>query len=173
MNYWKDVDSGPDPPHKLYAVIENIRGSHNYYQYDLIHEAFMLEKVIYSHILFDEGLIPRTILEKVNPLRSIVFVNQETFPGCVVPIRPIGFIKIVKLEKTYSKLISVGLNDPLYEDLRTTSNLTESMKNEVLYQIEYVNSFSDDSTTTRVNWSECGDALKIVSEAMKKYSEGG
>ena len=132
----------------------------------------MLERVIYSHILFDEGLIPRTIIEEAKPLRSIVFIKQETFPGCIVPIRPIGFIKIVKKDKTYSKLISVGLNDALYEDLRTTSNLTESIKNEVLYQIEFVNSFSDDSTTTQMNWLEYEDAIKIVSEATKKYSEG-
>jgi len=171
MNYWKDVDSGPDPPHKLYAVIENIRGSHNYYQYDLIHEAFTLERVIYSHILFDEGLIPRTLIEEANPLRSIVFVKQETFPGCVVPIRPIGFIKISKQNKSYSKLISVGLNDALYEDVLTTSDITDSIRNEVLYQIEYVNSFSDDSKTNQVNWLEYEETLKVVSEAMKKYNE--
>jgi inorganic pyrophosphatase len=172
MNYWRDVNSGPDPPKKLYAVIENIRGNHNYYRYDLIHEAFMLERVIYSHILFDEGFIPRTIIEEANPLRSIVFVKQKTFPRCIVPIRPIGFIKISKQNNNYSKLISVGLNDALYEDLQTISNLSESIKNEILYQINNVNSFSYNSTTTKVNWSECDDAVKIVSEAMKKYSDG-
>ena len=169
MNYWNDIESGPSPPNKLYAVIENTRGSHNYYQYDIRNGVFMLERVLYSHILFDEGFIPRTIDEQERPLKTIVFVKEETFPGCVVPVRPIGLIKFNKQKKSYIQIISVS-NDPLYDDIHTTSDLFDSIKREISYQIEYVDAPIEGSTTIDA-WGDVENSIEIVLDSIAQYRE--
>ena len=170
MNYWNDIESGPSPSKKLYAVIENTRGRHNYYQYDIINEVFKLERVLYSHILFDEGLIPRTIGELEHPLKTLVFVKEETFPGCVVPVRPIGLIKYKKQNKSYIQIISVSLNDLLYDDIHTTSDLFDSVKNEISYQIKYVDTPSE-GTTIIEDWGEVDNAMESVVVSIANYRE--
>lgn len=170
MNYWNDLESGPSPPKKLYAVIENTRGSNNYYQYDVINGVFKLERVLYSHILFDEGLIPRTIGELEHPLKTLVFVKEETFPGCVVSVRPIGLIKYRKQNKSYIQIMSVSLNDPLYESIHTTSDLFDSVKSEISYQIEYIDTLPEESSKIE-DLGEVDNAMESVVVSIANYRE--
>lgn len=52
MNVWKDIPSGDAPPKFLHAVIEVVSGSRDKYEYHLDWEAFVLDRVIPSSVVF-------------------------------------------------------------------------------------------------------------------------
>jgi len=97
LNLWKDIKNlPPSAPNMLYAVIETPRGSKNRYVYDTSSETFGFRVVSYSSSNYpaDCGIIPQTLGNDGNPLNIMVLIDQHTFSGCVIKIKPIGILKM-------------------------------------------------------------------------------
>ncbi len=62
MNLWKDIPPGETPPVILNAVIEVISGSRDKYEYKHEWEAFFLNRIIPSSVVFpvEYGFVPQT-----------------------------------------------------------------------------------------------------------------
>lgn len=81
------LETGPNLPQAIYAVVECLEGGHNKYQYDENRGIFFLNRVLHSSIQYptDYGFVPRTIHEDSDPLDVFVLLEEPTFPGCVIP----------------------------------------------------------------------------------------
>jgi inorganic pyrophosphatase len=77
---------------EILAFIEIPRGSRNKYEYDHVSHSFRLDRVLYSSVHYpaDYGFIPETLAPDGDPLDILVLVQEPTFPGCLVPARPVG-----------------------------------------------------------------------------------
>lgn len=75
----------------LLAFIEIPRGSRNKYEYDEATATFRLDRLLCSSVrtLTDEGFIPETLAPDGDHLDALV-VQEPTFPGCLIAIRPLG-----------------------------------------------------------------------------------
>lgn len=62
MNLWRDVPPGDEHPEILNVIVEVISGSRDKYEYNREWEAFVLERVLYSFVVFpvEYGFIPQT-----------------------------------------------------------------------------------------------------------------
>ncbi|RLI43209.1 inorganic pyrophosphatase, partial [Candidatus Bathyarchaeota archaeon] len=91
-NLWRDLPTGPDPPHKVYTIVEVPNGCSNKYEFDCETGIFKLDRVLYSALYYpgDYGIIPRTWSIDEDPLDILVLTTKPTFPGCVMIARPIG-----------------------------------------------------------------------------------
>lgn len=78
MDYWRDLQSGPNAPDIVYAVIENPKGTENKYEYDIGEKAIVLDRVLYSAMQYPEdyGLIQRTLDDDGDPLDFLVLVTN-------------------------------------------------------------------------------------------------
>ena len=54
-----------------------------------------LDRVLFSAVHYpgDYGFIPRTLHEDGDPLDVLVLVKEQTFPGCMIDVRPIGVLE--------------------------------------------------------------------------------
>ena len=54
-----------------------------------------LDRVLYSAVHYpgDYGFIPRTLHEDGDPLDVLVLVKEQTFPGCMIDVRPLGVLQ--------------------------------------------------------------------------------
>ena len=70
MNLWKEIPSGDNPPDELNAVIEVITGSRDKYEYNSEWEAFVLDRIIPSSVIFpvEYGFVPQTWSDDNDPL---------------------------------------------------------------------------------------------------------
>ena len=94
IHYWHDLPPGPHPPEEVTAVIEIPFGSRNKYELDKKTGIMKLDRVLYSAVHYpgDYGLIPRTLHEDGDPLDVLVLVKEQTFPGCLIDVRPLGVL---------------------------------------------------------------------------------
>jgi len=124
-NCWRDFCPGPDPPRRVYAIIEVTRGSGNKVEYDCDTGFFRLDRVLYSSNRFptDYGLIPRTWWFDSDPLDVVVLTTNPTFTGCIMVVRPVGMLNTEDEAGDDPKIIAVPAEDPRFKDVSDLSQL--------------------------------------------------
>lgn len=151
------------------AVIEIPAGSRNKYECDPQRGIFRLDRVLYSSVHYptDYGFIPHTLAEDGDHLDVLVIVEEPTFPGCHVPIRPIGVLDMIDVNGEDQKILAVPLGDPRFASVRDIDDLSRH------WLIEIENFFGTYKTlegveTTMKGWDHADRALQLIAECTTR-----
>ena len=127
INAWKDIPPGSNPPELVTAVIEIPRGSRNKYELDKDTGMMKLDRVLYSAVHYpgDYGFIPRTLFEDGDPLDILVRINEPTFPGCLIEVRPIGVLRMLDKGEPDDKILAVPAADPFHNEYFDIADLPQ------------------------------------------------
>src|ERR1041385_4633923 len=89
-----DIDPGKDCPEIVRMIVEIPKNSSNKYEYDGKLGLFRLDRVLYSavHSPGDSGCIPGTLAEDAAPLDVLVMVDEPSYPGVMLSVRPVGVL---------------------------------------------------------------------------------
>ena len=84
------------PPDLPVAFVEIPKGSRNKYEYDARLERVVLDRTLYASVVYpcDYGFLLETLGEDGDPLDALLLVTSPTFPGCLVPCRPVGVLEL-------------------------------------------------------------------------------
>jgi inorganic pyrophosphatase len=87
---------GRGAPPVVNASVEIPRASSHHYGLDLQHQAFVLDRGLYSPLYYPRayGWVAGPLSEDGDPLDIPIFGSQPTFPGCVVGARPVGGLRM-------------------------------------------------------------------------------
>ena len=101
------------------VVIEIPQGSRNKYEYDHKSGAIRLDRVLYSSVHYptDYGFIPDTLSQDGDPLDVLVLVYEPTFSGCIVPVRPVGVLRMTDDKGYDEKILAVPTGDRRFDDI--------------------------------------------------------
>lgn len=107
------------------VMVEIPRGSQNKYEYDHARGVMRLDRVLYSavHYPTDYGFVLGTRAPDGDPLDALVVVHEPTFPGCVVPVRPVGLLEMRDEHGGDEKILAVPVGDPRFEHVRDLGDL--------------------------------------------------
>ena len=86
-----------DKDARLQVVVETPKGSGAKLRYDAASGAFTYQRPL-PHRLFypyDFGFVPGTLADDGDPLDALVIHDSATWPGVVIPCRPIALLKIM------------------------------------------------------------------------------
>jgi inorganic pyrophosphatase len=116
---------GDDQAETVMAFVEIPRGSRNKYEYDQVSGAFLLDRVLYSSVHYptDYGFIVGTLAEDGDPLDILVVVQEPTFPGCLIPARPLGGLDMHDEKGSDFKVLAVPIGDPRFDHVRELDDL--------------------------------------------------
>jgi inorganic pyrophosphatase len=108
-----DLDPGPAFPVVVRMVVEIPKGSSNKYEYDHELGAFRLDRVLYSPVHYpgDYGFIPGTLASDGDPMDVMALVEEPTFTGCIVEVRPVGVLNMD--QKAGRETSTLGWGDPI------------------------------------------------------------
>jgi inorganic pyrophosphatase len=69
VNLWRDIPAGDDPPEQVNIVVEVISGSRDKYEYRTDWDAFLLDRILHSSVVFpvEYGFIPQTWFNDNDP----------------------------------------------------------------------------------------------------------
>ncbi len=172
MTNYLALPTGDGAPDEVNAVIEISRGQTNKYEYDKQLHVFRLDRNLYSPVHYpgDYGFIPSTLSEDGDALDVLVLVDAPSFTGCVMTVRPIGMLEMVDQGKKDEKILAVGTNNPIYEDVRDYSEIYPHQ----LLEIEHFFSVYKEleAKSTRITgWQDAKKARAIVSECESRYKK--
>jgi len=173
VNLWKDIPSGDAPPELLNAIIEVVSGSRDKYEYSLDWEAFVLDRVIPSSVVFpvEYGFIPQTWFDDNDPLDIMVLSYEPLEVGCIVKVRVIGALIIEDEKGEDSKILSVLVNDARFEGYKDISDIHKNKLREIQEFFETYKRLEPRKWAKFKEWKNTGEARKIVNYAIKRFNE--
>jgi len=172
-NLWEDLETGPNPPEEIYAVVECLKGERNKYEYDKDIPGVVLDRVLHSNVHYpsDYGFIPQSYYDDEDPFDVLVLVEDQTFPGCVIEARPVALMKMDDDGEQDDKVIAVPSEDPRYANVQDVEELTEQQKDEISEFVETYKNLEEGKQTETLGWEDKQSAQDAIEHAMDLYEE--
>jgi inorganic pyrophosphatase len=119
----------------LLCYVEIPKGSRNKYEFDEELGAIVLDRFLFSSMVYptDYGFIPETLAEDGDALDAMVCVSEPTFPGCVIPVKPIALFRMADDKGVDDKVLCVPLSDPAWNTLNELDDLAEQLQQEIAH----------------------------------------
>ena len=171
MNYL-ELPIGATCPEVIEAVIEIPLESTNKYEYDKKLGVFRLDRNLYSPVHYpgDYGFIPCTLADDGDPLDVLVLVDEPSFPGCVMEVRPVGVMDMLDQGVPDEKILAVGRGNPRYKDVWNYSEIYPHMLREVTHFFSIYKDLEGKRVEIK-GWRDASAARAKVLECHKNFNE--
>ena len=166
------ADHGLDD--ELLALIEIPKGSRNKYEYDEGIGEVILDRFLSSSTVYptDYGYLIGHRGQDGDPLDVLVCVSEPTFPGCVIPVKPIALFKMTDEKGIDDKIICVPLTDPGWNTLEDIDDLAEQFRLEVAHFFSVYKQL-DNKPVEIDGWYPRADALEVIADAKRRHADEG
>lgn len=117
------------------VIVEIPQGTRNKYEYDHERHIIFLDRRLFFSTFYpaDYGFIPDTLAEDGDPLDVLVLIEEGTFPGCHIRVRPIGVFWMQDEHGPDAKIITVPASDPLSSGIRDLDDLPMHLTSEIAH----------------------------------------
>ena len=170
-NLFEDLETGPDPPEEIYAVVECLKGQRNKYEYEKDLPGVVLDRVLHSNVHYpsDYGFIPRSWYDDDDPLDVLVLVDDPTFPGCVIEARPVAFMKMDDDGEQDDKVIAVPIEDPRYDHIADVDDIPQHLRDEIDEFFSTYKNLEEGKQVETLGWEDRAAALEAIEHARDLY----
>ncbi len=172
MNLWREIPSHPDAPNVVYVVVEIPKGSRNKYEFDKNLGAIRIDRVLYTSMVYpgDYGFVPQTMYDDGDPLDIFVMTNEPTFPGCIIPARPIGLFRMKDKGEPDDKILAVPVGDPFYRDYHDIGDIPQHFLAECGHFFAVYKDLEGVYVKT-LGWERAASAKERIEYGMKEYKK--
>lgn len=172
MTNYLELPPGPELPTVINAVIEIPKGSSNKYEYDKELNVFRLDRTLYSPVHYPGayGFIPQTHSEDGDPLDVVVIVEHDTFPGCLIEVRPLGVLIMRDDKGLDHKILAVPVADPRMRDVHGLQHLASHYLAEVDYFFNIYKDLEGKKSDT-YGWEDRLVAHRVIMECVQRYKD--
>lgn len=173
MNLWRNIPAGDEPPKIINAVVEVVSGSRDKYEYNREWEAFVLDRVLHSSVVFpvEYGFIPQTWFHDNDPLDIMILSYEPLEVACIVKVRPIGMLVLEDEEGEDPKILSVPLSDPRFIGYRTLSDVHPHRLKEIQEFFETYKRLEPRKWVRFKAWKDAEEAEKLVEYSIALYKQ--
>jgi inorganic pyrophosphatase len=115
------------------VFVEIPKGSRSKYELDKATGRIRLDRVLFASVHYpaDYGFIMGTKGGDGDPLDALVVVEEPTFPGCIVPARPIGVLLMRDEKGDDEKVLTVPVGDPRFDEVNELGDLAPHWVKEI------------------------------------------
>lgn len=171
-NPWKDLPAGKNPPQEVDIIVEITKGSQNKFELDKETGMIKLDRVLHPpwKYKWDYGFVPQTLSGDGDPADGLIIVDQPSFPGAVIPVRPIGLMHMIDQGEQDDKLICVPADDPRTRDVKDIKQLPKKSLDEIKYF--FSNYKKKEGKKTSVSGFENAEvARRYIKDAIELYKK--
>lgn len=120
---------------KIEVIVEIPKGSRNKYEMDHAVGRLRLDRMLFTATQYptDYGYVPGTLAEDGEPLDAMVLLEQPTFPGCQVTVRPVGVFWMHDELGPDAKILTVPACDPRYDGLWELDHVPQYVRDEIAH----------------------------------------
>ncbi len=165
-----DLDPGPLSPEEVRMIVEIPKGSSNKYEYDGELDMFRLDRALYSpmHYPGDYGFIPGTLAEDGDPLDVLTLMQQPTFTGCVVSVRPVAILNLRDEKEGDAKILAVPTKNPRYDQIHTMDQIYPHVRREIEHFFQIYKELQ--GAVMQVDgWAGPMEARKAIMDCRQRY----
>ena len=151
-------------------IVEIPQHSGNKYEYDGELGVFRLDRALFSpmHYPGDYGFIPGTLAEDNDPLDCLVLVQQPSYPGVLIEVRPVGVLNMVDAEEGDQKILAVPTKNPRYDQIHTMDQIFAHVRREIEHFFTIYKEL-EGKTTKMEGWGGPMEARRAIVESRQRY----
>jgi inorganic pyrophosphatase len=154
---------------ELVCVVEIPKGGRNKYEYDPRLEGIKFDRLLISAATYptDYGYLRGTLAQDGDPLDVLVCLSEPTFPGCLIPVKPVGLFKMSDEKGVDDKIICVPLHDPYWNELEDYADLPLPLRQEI-EQFFSIYKEIEGGGVEIGGWASVADAEREIEDALQR-----
>lgn len=167
---------GPgNPPESVNVMVEVPKGSFLKYEFDQVTGLLYLDRKLYTSMFYpcNYGFIPCTLELDDDPVDALILGDDPFVSLSIVRCKPIGILLTEDEEGQDSKVITTPVSkiDPVYSEANDIKDIPEFVQNQVKHFFEHYKELEQGKFVRVKGWGGKQDAMKKISESIKRYSE--
>ena len=151
-------------------IVEIPKGTVNKIEYDAELGIFRLDRPLHSplHYPGDYGFVPGTLAEDGDPLDVIALMQDPTFTGCLLEVRPLGLLDMVDGDEKDQKILAVPNRSPHFEQIHTVDQVWPHLRREIEHFFNIYKELEGKQTSI-TGWRGPIDARKLILDSRQAY----
>jgi inorganic pyrophosphatase len=161
-----------DGEQPLYAFVEIPKGSRNKYEYDPQLGHVVLDRTLWTSVVYpaDYGFLIDTLGRDGDPVDAVILVAEPTFPGCVIPVEPIGVFEMRDEKGEDDKVLCVPFKDPKWSHMHDISDIRDSLLDEIAHFFDVYKDLEHPGAVTVGGWHDRAYADEVVAEGRAAFA---
>jgi inorganic pyrophosphatase len=149
------------------VIVETPQGSRNKYRLDHKSGRIRLDRMLFTSTVYplDYGEIPGTLAEDGDPLDMLVWLDEPTFPGCLVTVRPVAVFWMSDEKGPDAKLLGVAAHDIRKSGIRNLEDVPRHLLNEIAHFFDIYKELEPGKSTDVRGWMDRDEAERLIMEA--------
>jgi inorganic pyrophosphatase len=157
---------------QLLAYVEIPKGSRNKYEFDPVLKRLVLDRTLWTSVVYpaDYGFLTDTLGRDGDPVDALILVAEPTFPGCVVPVEPIGVFEMTDEKGEDDKVLCVPLtNDPRWDEVHDITGVRQSLLDEIAHFFDVYKDLEHPGAVTIGGWHDRAYADEVIADGRDAY----
>jgi len=171
------ISIGANPPHDVNVIIEvPVGGQPIKYEMDKEAGTLVVDRFLYTPMTYpgNYGFIPHTLCGDGDPLDVLICNTRPLIPGCVISVRPIGFLVMEDNAGRDEKVIAVPSPHVTrrYENVHDYTQLPEITLQQVQHFFEHYKDLEPGKWVRLGGWHGAEEARKLILESIEAGRKG-
>jgi len=166
-----NLSIGKNPPEEVNVLIEIPAGSSIKYELDKQSGTIAVDRFNYTAMSypFNYGFVPGTSAEDGDPTDVLIISSYPVYPGCVVPVRPIGMLEMEDEAGIDTKIIAVPTKkvDPFFSKVEDIGDIDEATKNKIKHFFDHYKELEPGKWVKTKNFLGKEAAFESIKKSIK------
>jgi inorganic pyrophosphatase len=158
---------------EIEVVVEIPKGSRNKYEMDHALGRIRLDRMLFTSTQYpcDYGYVPGTLAEDGEPLDAMVLLEEPTFPGCWITVRPVGVFWMYDELGPDAKILTVPARDPRVAGLRELSDVPEHVRAEIAHFFDIYKELEPGKESDVRGWQDRKASEEEITASLARAAE--
>jgi len=150
------------------VIVETPQGSRNKYEVDRRTGRIRLDRMLFTSTVYplDYGFVDGTLAEDGDPLDALVWLDEPTFPGCLVTVRPVAVFWMNDEQGPDAKVLTVCAHDPRKGGVRDVTDVPRHLLNEIGHFFDIYKRLEPGKSTDIRGWMDRAEAERVIKESQ-------
>ena len=160
---------------ELDVTIEIPSGHRNKYEVDHESGRIRLDRMLFTSTRYpaDYGYVEDSLGEDEDPLDALVLLEEPTWPGCLVRVRPIGMFHMRDEAGGDDKIMCIPAGDPRLDHLQDLGDIGEFHRLEIQHFFETYKDLEPGKSVEGAHWVGRADAEQEIENSRKRLADNG
>lgn len=170
------ISVGKNPPWDVNVVVEVPMGADPIkYEIDKDSGAIMVDRFLHTsmHYPCNYGFIPHTLADDGDPTDVMIVGRRPLLPGCVIPVRPVGVLKMEDDGGMDEKILAVPQTrlHPFYDDVKEYTDLPKILLDQIHHFFAHYKDLEKDKWVKIIGWDNAAHAAELIEAGIQNLKK--
>ncbi len=168
------ISAGNNVPEEINVIIEiPARSQPVKYEVDKVSGALFVDRFMATAMYYpaNYGYMPNTLSEDGDPTDVLVMSPVPLISGCVIPVRPIGVLKMTDESGVDAKILAVPADNisRLYREIKAPSDVASHTLDTIKHFFEHYKDLEEGKWVKVEGWEGPEAARAEILASMERY----